>query len=57
MVTYDANKAREEAKAVAREIAKNEEALYNEFKARQAFESLDKAIDRMKGSSSVAKPE
>ena len=57
MVTYDANKAREEAKAAAREIAKNEEALYNEFKARQAFESLDKAIDRMKGSSSVAKPE
>ena len=38
-------------------LAKKEESLYNEFKARQAFDSLDKAIDRMKGSSSVAKPE
>ena len=57
MVTYDANKAREEAKAAARLEAKKEEALYNEFKARQAFDSLDKAIDRMKGSSSVAGPE
>ena len=53
MVVYDAEKAREEAKAAAREIAKSEEALYNEFKARQAFESLDKAIDRMKGSSAL----
>ena len=57
MVTYDAKKAREEAKVVARELAKKEESLYNEFKARQAFDSLDQAIDRMKGSSSVAKPE
>jgi hypothetical protein len=57
MVTYDAKKAREEAKIVARELAKKEESLYNEFKARQAFDSLDQAIDRMKGSSSVAKPE
>ena len=37
MVTYDAKKAREEAKASARELAKKEESLYNEFKARQAF--------------------
>ncbi len=57
MVTYDANKAREEAKAVARLEAKKEEALYNEFKARQAFDALDRAMDRMKGSSSVAAPE
>ena len=57
MVTYDANKAREEAKATARLEAKKEEALYNEFKARQAFDSLDQAIDRIKGSSSVAGPE
>ena len=57
MVTYDANKAREEAKAAARLEAKKEEALYNEFKARQAFETLDQAMDRMKGSSSVADPE
>ena len=57
MVTYDANKAREEAKAAARSEAKKEEALYNEFKARQAFDALDQAMDRMKGSSSVADPE
>ena len=57
MVTYDANKAREEAKATARLEAKKEEALYNEFKARQAFDSLDKAIDRIKGSSRVAPKE
>ena len=57
MVTYDANKAREEAKATARLEAKKEEALYNEFKARQAFDALDQAMDRMKGASSVANPE
>ena len=57
MVTYDANKAREEAKAAARSEAKKEEALYNEFKARQAFDALDQAIDRIKGSSSVAPKE
>jgi len=57
MVTYDAKKARDEAKASARVLAKKEESLFNEFKARNAFDSLDKAIDRMKGSSSVAKPE
>ena len=57
MVTYDANKAREEAKAAARSEAKKEESLYNEFKARQAFDALDQAIDRIKGSSSVAPKE
>lgn len=57
MVTYDANKAREEAKAAAKSEAKKEEALYNEFKARQAFDALDQAIDRIKGSSSVAPKE
>ena len=57
MVVYDANKAREEAKAVARAEAKKEEALYSEFKARQAFDALDQALDRMKGSSSVSAPE
>ena len=57
MVTYDVNRAREEAKAAARTSVKNEEALYNEFKARQAFDALDQAMDRMTGSSSVASPE
>tara|TARA_B100000767_G_C19595757_1_gene463417 strand:+ start:71 stop:379 length:309 start_codon:yes stop_codon:yes gene_type:complete len=57
MVTYDANKAREIAKENAKFEAKKEEALYNEFKARQAFDSLDQAIGKMKSGSSVAKPE
>ena len=57
MVVYDAGKAREEAKSAAREMAKKEEALFNEFKARQAFDSLDQAIDRTKGSSSIGKLE
>ena len=57
MVTYYAYNAREEAKAAARSEAKKEEALYNEFKARQAFDALDQAIDRIKGSSSVAPKE
>lgn len=57
MVTYDAEKARNQAKDIAKREAKKQEALYNEFKARQAFESLDQAMDRMKSSTSVAKPE
>ena len=57
MVTYDANKAREIAKENAKFEAKKEEALYNEFKARQAFDSLDQAIGKMNSGSSVAKPE
>jgi len=57
LVTYDVNRARAEAKATAKREAKREEALYNEFKARQAFDALDQAIDRIKPSSSVANPE
>ena len=57
MVTYNADKAREEVKAASRMQAKKEEALFNEFKARQAFDALDRAIDRIETSSSVAKPE
>ena len=52
MVSYDVYKAREEAKAASRKEAKKQEALYNEFKARNAFESLDEAIDKMEGASS-----
>ena len=51
MVSYDVGKAREEAKAATREEVKKQEALYNEFKARNAFDSLDRAIDNIKGSS------
>ena len=40
---------------IAREIAKKEEALFNEFKAKQAFDALDESLNRIKGSSSVSK--
>ena len=53
MVTYDEKKVREDAKAFARKLEKKEESLYNQFKARQAFDFLD----GMKGSSSIAKTE
>ena len=36
---------------------KKEESLYNQFKARQAFDFLNRTMDEMKGSSSIAKTE
>ena len=57
MVTYDASAAKEEAKSLAKTEAKKQEALYNEFKARNAFDALDDAIDNMKTASSVSSPE
>tara|TARA_Y100001935_G_scaffold254655_1_gene264413 strand:+ start:287 stop:901 length:615 start_codon:yes stop_codon:yes gene_type:complete len=57
MVTYDINEVRTIAKETARNAAKKEEALYNEFKARQGFESLDKEFDEMESATSVAAPE
>ena len=36
-------------------IEKNEQSLYDEFKAKEAFDSLDRAMDEMKGSLSIAK--
>ena len=57
MVTYDINEVRTIAKETARNAAKKEEALYNEFKARQGFESLDKEFDKMESATSVAAPE
>ena len=57
MVTYDINEVRTQAKQTARNAAKKEEALYNEFKARQGFDDLDKEIDKMESASSVAAPE
>ena len=57
MVTYDINEVRTIAKETARNAAKKEEALYNEFKARQGFESLDKEFDDMESATSVAAPE
>jgi hypothetical protein len=57
MVTYDLAEARMHAKRIAQNTAKKKEALYNEFKARQGFDALDKEIDLMEASSSVASPE
>jgi hypothetical protein len=45
------------AKRIAQDTAKKKETLYNEFKARQGFDALDKEIDLMEASSSVASPE
>tara|TARA_B100000809_G_C14916558_1_gene451843 strand:+ start:217 stop:753 length:537 start_codon:yes stop_codon:yes gene_type:complete len=47
MVTYDVNEARIQTKNAMRNSAKKDEALYNEFKARQGFDALDKEIDLM----------
>ena len=47
MVVYDAEKAKAEAKKAVEAAAKKDEALYNEFKARQAFDALDEEIDNM----------
>ena len=57
MVTYDATEARMQAKEATRNAAKKKETLYNEFKAKQGFDALDKEIDGMETSSSVASPE
>ena len=46
-----------QAKEATRNAAKKQEALYNEFKASQGFDALDKEIEGMKTSSSVASPE
>ena len=47
MVVYDEVKARSEAKKAIEVEAKKNEALYNEFKAMQGFEALNKEIDIM----------
>ena len=57
MVTYDINEVRTQAKETARNAAKRQESLYNEFKARQGFEALDKEFDQMESATSVAAPE
>ena len=57
LVTYDVSEARMQAKEATRNAAKKQEALYNEFKASQGFDALDKEIEGMKTSSSVASPE
>mgnify|MGYP001235937373 FL=1 len=57
---YTTNVLKEQERGILeaeRKAISQEEALFNEFKARQAFDSLDKAIDRITGSSSVAGPE
>ena len=48
MVVYDAEKAKAEAKRVVEAEAKKDEALYNEFKAVQGFDALNKEIDNLK---------
>ena len=52
MVTYDASAAAQEAKKATRDAAKRETALYNEFKARNAFDAMDREFENMDTSSS-----
>ena len=47
MVVYDVDKAKIEAKKAVEAEAKKDEALYNEFKAVQGFDSLNEEIDNM----------
>jgi hypothetical protein len=55
LVSYDKEKAINEAKEAARRVVKNEEALYSEFKARQGFDALDKELDSIKTRSTTYK--
>jgi len=57
LASYDLEAAKRETKAAMRAAAKKEEALYNEFKAKNAFKEFDAKIDSMNSSSSVAEPE
>lgn len=46
-VAYPLNELKNQTKDAIKSNWKNEEALYNEFKAKQAFDSLDDEIDKM----------
>tara|TARA_B100001250_G_scaffold395519_1_gene400512 strand:+ start:76 stop:621 length:546 start_codon:yes stop_codon:yes gene_type:complete len=48
MVVYDSDEAIAEAKKAIETEAKKDEALYNEFKANQGFDVLNKEIDNLK---------
>lgn len=50
LVEYSAGTARDEAINKAKEEIKKREALYNEFKARQGFEALEKELNSMNAS-------
>lgn len=50
MVTYDATAAAEAAMKATRNAAKRETALYNEFKAKNAFEAMDLEFKNMDSS-------
>ena len=47
MVKYPVGSAKEEAVKKAKDELKKQEALYNEFKARQGFEALEKELNSM----------
>ena len=49
LVEYDIGKVRSATRAAAEAEARNDEALYNEFKARQGFDLLDKKTASMDG--------
>ena len=58
MASYDLDAAKVMTKDALEKAAKKDEALWNEFKAKNAFQELDARMDRkMNSVSSVAKPE
>ena len=54
MVSWDAKAAAKAAKESARNSAKRDNAYRSELEARNAFDRLDDAIDKIEGSSSVS---
>ncbi len=57
LASYDLEAARKASKEALRAAARKDEALYNEFKAKNAFKEFDAKIDGMNSTSSVADPE
>ena len=49
LMSYSMSEVKKQAKEKMKTNIHNEEALYNEFKAKQAFDALDTEIDKMSG--------
>lgn len=54
LVSYDVKSAKKAAKEAMREAAKRNEAYRSELEARDAFQRLDEAIDKLEGTTGVA---
>ena len=54
LVSYDVKAAKKAAKQAMREAAKRNQAYHSELEARDAFQRLDDAIDKLEGRTGVA---